>query len=231
MEINKTWLTGRFNPNERSDFAEVPIELCDEAGHFLHVEALNAWKELQHAAQEDGVQLQIISSTRNFDRQKRIWENKWNGITLTNGENLSMLDLSDLERSQRILKYSAMPGSSRHHWGTDLDINSVEPEYFTTQEGINVYEWMSNNAKQFGFAQPYTSKSMKRRFGYEEEKWHWSYLPLSITLTAAYPKLINYTDFLGFEGAETAEVMQVIDHYVLGISKVCLPEDLWPKNV
>jgi LAS superfamily LD-carboxypeptidase LdcB len=231
MEIDKTWLTGHFNPSERSDFAEVPIEFCDEAGHFLYVETLNAWKELHHAAQKDGVQLQIISSTRNFDRQKRIWENKWNGITLTNGENLPTLNLTDLERSERILKYSAMPGSSRHHWGTDLDINSVEPDFFDTLEGIEVYEWMSNNAKQFGFAQPYSAKSMKRRFGYEEEKWHWSYLPLSLQLTENYMKLIGYNDFSGFDGAETAEALQVIDHYVLGISKVCLPEDLWPKNV
>jgi len=227
MEIDKTWLTGRFNPSERSDFAEVPIELCDEAGHFLHVETLNAWKELHHEAQKDGVQLQIISSTRNFDRQKRIWENKWNGITLTNGENLPTLNLTDLERSERILKYSAMPGSSRHHWGTDLDINSVEPDFFDTLEGIEVYEWMSNNAKQFGFAQPYSAKSMKRRFGYEEEKWHWSYLPLSLQLTENYTKLIDYSDFSGFDGAETATEMQIIEHYVLGIAKACLPSTLW----
>jgi LAS superfamily LD-carboxypeptidase LdcB len=231
MEINKAWLTGRFNPNERSDFAEVPIAMCDEVGHYLHVEALSAWMELHSAAQKDGVQLQIISSTRNFDRQKRIWENKWNGITLTNGENLSTLNLTDLERSERILKYSAMPGSSRHHWGTDLDINSVEPDYFDTLEGMKVYEWMTNNAHKFGFAQPYSAKSMKRRFGYEEEKWHWSFLPLSVRLTEAFSKLIDYNDFFGFEGAETAEEMQVINHYVLGITKVCLPEELWQKNV
>ncbi len=227
MGINKTWLTGRFNPDERSDFAEVPIDLCDEPRHFLHFEVLNSWQQLNNSAQKDGVQLQIISSTRNFDRQKRIWENKWNGVMLTNGANLSILDLPSISRSERILKYSAMPGSSRHHWGTDLDINSVEPEYFETQEGIKVYNWMSDNAPKFGFAQPYSAKSMKRRFGYEEEKWHWSYLPLSLQLTETYAKLIDYNDFSGFDGAETAAEMQIIEHYVLGISKACLPSTLW----
>jgi LAS superfamily LD-carboxypeptidase LdcB len=230
-EISKIWLTGRFNPDERADFSEVPLEICDEAGHYLHLDALKAWIDLNDAAKKAGIQLQIVSSTRNFERQKRIWENKWNGVTLTNGVNLSIVDYPSIERSTRILKYSAMPGSSRHHWGTDLDINSVEPEYFDTPEGIKVYDWLNVHAENFGFAQPYTAKGMKRRFGYEEEKWHWSYLPLSIKLTAAYPKLVSYDDYFGFDGAETAESMQVIDHFVLGISKTCLPSELWQKNV
>jgi hypothetical protein len=231
MEIDKSWLTGRFDPRERSDFSEVPLELCDEVGHYLYCETLEAWVKLHSAAKEDGIFLQIISSTRNFERQKRIWENKWNGVTLTNGINLASIDFPPLERASQILRFSAMPGSSRHHWGTDLDINSLEPGYFDTSEGINVYDWMNKHASEFGFAQPYTSKSIKRRFGYEEEKWHWSYLPLSLKLTAAYPKLISYSDIYGFDGAETAERMHVIDHFVLGISKSCLPSELWQKNV
>lgn len=231
MEISKVWLTGKFIPSEQDDFYEVPLNLCDESGHFLLSETLSAWEELNHAAAKDNVKLQIISSTRNFERQKKIWENKWNGITLTNGVNLASMAYPPLERASRILKFSAMPGSSRHHWGTDLDINSVEPEYFETFEGKIVYDWMLKHAGSFGFAQPYTSKNMKRRFGYEEEKWHWSYLPISLKLTEAYPKLVTYSDFVGFEGSETAEKMQVIDHFVLGIAKTCLPPELWSKNV
>ena len=30
------------------------------------------------------------------------------------------------------MNYSAMPTASRHHWGTDVDINSVDPEDFET---------------------------------------------------------------------------------------------------
>lgn len=230
MEIDKIWLTGHFNPLERPDFSEVPLELCDEVGHYLHVDVLQAWKGLFDAANKDGVRLQIISSTRNFERQKRIWENKWNGVTLTNGVNLSTSDFTPLQRAELILKYSAMPGSSRHHWGTDLDINSVEPEFFETAEGVEIYDWMRENAHKFGFGQPYTTKSVKRRFGYEEEKWHWSYLPLSLKLIEAYSKLITYQDFKGFDGSETAASMQVIEHFVLGISKPCLPAELWSKK-
>lgn len=231
MEVDKIWLTGRFNPSECSDFSEVPIEFCDESDHYLHNDVLNAWIKLHRAAEKDGLKLQIISSTRNFERQKKIWENKWNGVTLTNGINLSVMDFPSLERSSRILKYSAMPGSSRHHWGTDLDINSVEPEYFETSEGKMIYDWMNTHAIEFGFSQPYTSKIKERRFGYEEEKWHWSYLPISLKLTEAYSDLITYQDFTEFEGADTAEPMKVIEHFVLGVSKSCLPSKLWKKMV
>ena len=31
-----------------------------------------------------------------------------------------------------------MPGTSRHHWGTDIDFNSVDPAYFKTATGIKV---------------------------------------------------------------------------------------------
>jgi zinc D-Ala-D-Ala carboxypeptidase len=230
MQIDKSWLTGRFDPRERFDFSEVPLELCDEVGHYLYRDALEAWVKLHIAAKEDGIFLQIISSTRNFERQKRIWENKWQGITLTNGINLSEMNFTAAEKAERILRFSAMPGTSRHHWGTDLDFNSVEPEYFETSKGSEEYNWMKMNAGKFGFAQPYTAKNMKRRFGYEEEKWHWSFLPLSHQLVEAYRDIISYNDISDFAGSELALEIQVIEHYVFGIAKGCLPESMWHKN-
>ena len=35
---------------------------------------------MAEAAKKEGVILTIISATRNFESQKRIWENKWNGL-------------------------------------------------------------------------------------------------------------------------------------------------------
>ncbi len=49
-----------------------------------------------------------------------------------------------------------MPQASRHHWGTDVDINSVEPEYFESGQGLKEYTWLQENAWKFGFCQPYT---------------------------------------------------------------------------
>ena len=69
-----------------------------------------------------------------------------------------------------------MPGTSRHHWGTDFDINQLNNTYYTKGEGLIIYQWLKKNANKYGFAQPYTEQ---RTEGYKEEKWHWSYLPLA----------------------------------------------------
>ncbi len=33
-----------------------------------------------------------------------------------------MAALSDLEKCKAMLRWSAVPGASRHHWGTEIDI-------------------------------------------------------------------------------------------------------------
>jgi len=44
-----------------------------------------------------------------------------------------------------------MPTASRHHWGTDVDINSVDPDYFMNGTGLKEYEWLKKNAYKYGF--------------------------------------------------------------------------------
>jgi len=110
-----------------------------------------------------------------------------------------------------------MPGTSRHHWGTDIDINDTEEEYFDTKVGKKVYQWLSTHASEYGFCQPYTSKESGRT-GYEEEKWHWSYAPLSNSFLEEYKKLIQYEDINDFRGSETAKSLFVIQNYVDGVA-------------
>jgi hypothetical protein len=73
------------------------------------------------------------------------------------------------------------------------------------------------HAYEYGFCQPYTSKS-EGRTGYEEEKWHWSYLPLSKNLLREYKSKIDYSDITGFNGSEVAEKIRVIKKYVDGVA-------------
>ena len=115
-----------------------------------------------------------------------------------------------------------MPGTSRHHWGTDIDINSLEDSYFLSGQGKKEYEWLTKNAARFGFQQPYTPKDKERPTGYEEEKWHWTYKPISKDLTLQYAKSVTIESIKGFSGAETAESIDIINKYVLGIHPDCL---------
>jgi len=97
---------------------------------------------MYEAAQNDGITLIIVSGFRSYEYQKKLWEDKWFGYTAVNNEDLYLTIPDDFERTKEILKYTAMPGTSRHHWGTDIDLNSVEPSYFKTDEGKKIYEWL-----------------------------------------------------------------------------------------
>jgi D-alanyl-D-alanine carboxypeptidase len=215
---DKDYLLGRFDPASDVRFSKLRPEHTSGAamGGYLRKETYEAFVTMADAAGKEGIRLTIISATRNFESQKKIWENKWNGRVQVEGKNLTSV-INPEERARIILRYSSMPGSSRHHWGTDMDLNSLENSYFETGDGLRIYEWLTTHAAEYGFCQPYTSKASGRT-GYEEEKWHWSYLPLSRPLLDEYIKNIRYEDITGFNGSESAGAIGIIEDYVQGIS-------------
>jgi hypothetical protein len=111
-----------------------------------------------------------------------------------------------------------MPSTSRHHWGTDIDLNSLSNSYFESGKGKKEYKWLVENANNYGFYQVYTEKS-SRRTGYNLERWHWSYMPLSIKYLAFYNNQVDYSDISRFDGSELAEALNIIPNYVNGISE------------
>ena len=74
---------------------------------------------MKQAAAEDGIQIKIVSSSRSFERQLAIWNAKY----IQNEEN----GLDPIENIRKIIEYSTIPGTSRHHWGTELDLIDAEP--------------------------------------------------------------------------------------------------------
>jgi D-alanyl-D-alanine carboxypeptidase len=204
--ISKEFLLGKTAYTE-ADFVKVNSEHASR-NMYLNRETYAAFEKMYRAAKADGIHLQIVSGARSFEHQKAIWDRKWNANE----------DLEPLCRSKKILKFSSMPATSRHHWGTDIDLNNLENSYFEKDSGKAEYEWLVNNAGRYGFFQVYTSKDSGRT-GYSEEKWHWSYLPLARHYLQAYNELVSYEDITGFEGAHLAEVQEMISVYVNGISQ------------
>jgi len=198
-------LTGRFAPETNADFVPVASAYTVNATH-MRKEAYEALVKMFKSAQRDGINLIIVSGTRNHARQTEIWSEKWNNLTH-----------DPAERARTILEYSSMPGTSRHHWGTDVDLNSVEPEYFETSQGQKVYAWLVKNAASYGFFQPYIVHGDARETGYKEEKWHWSYYPIADQLLRAYKRMVGYELINGFPGSEYAPQLNVIEHFVQGI--------------
>ena len=219
----KDYLLGKFEPSERKDFILIPKEYTVlESSMYLRKETLEAFLKMKDSGIVDGINLKIASATRNFDDQKNIWEKKWSGATLVERKNLAQTTSEGIERFKKILEYSAAPGTSRHHFGTDIDINSVDPVYFETEKGQKEYGWLVTNAPEFGFCQTYNQKGSNRLNGYNEEKWHWSYVPISKQLIEEYKNLIKDEDIKGFLGEEFVPQMNLINNYVLSINPDCL---------
>ncbi len=208
--VDKNYLLGKFDPAQDSRFVKLDDRYTSGAARqqYLRKETYTAFISMAEDAKKDNINLVILSATRNFNMQKAIWERKWK-------DNATIADPK--ARAEKILRYSSMPGTSRHHWGTDIDLNSLEESYFQSGEGRKIYLWLATHADRYGFCQPYTSKESGRT-GYEEEKWHWSYMPLSLPLLRQYLENITLEDITGFQGCETAVELDVIENYVAGVA-------------
>ncbi|WP_405291519.1 M15 family metallopeptidase [Algibacter sp. Ld11] len=205
--ITKDFVLGKFDYKAHEAFEKVSASHSSKT-IYLNKSCYKAFKAMHKQAKTYGINLIIISGTRNFYEQKSIWERKWKKYS----------SLEPKIRALKILEYSSMPTSSRHHWGTDMDLNNLTNSYFEKGEGLKIYNWLLKHAKSYGFKQVYTEK-INGRTGYNLEKWHWSYMPLAETYLEFYNENISYTDIIDFKGFEQAQELDVIKYYVNGISK------------
>src|SRR5699024_4532695 len=129
-------------------------------GVYLQKKAYHAFLRMAVSARKAGIKLIIVSGTRNFNNQKAIWDHKWQNSVST----------TDLGKEKGILQFRSMPMTSRHHWGTDIDLNHLTNSYFEKGPGKKEFDWLKAHANNFGFYQPYTDKSEYGRTGYNMEK-------------------------------------------------------------
>jgi len=159
------------------------------AGYNLRKEASVAFAKMQKDALKEGLQIYSASSYRSYARQESIWNRKYDRFT---GQGLS-----PIKAIEKIIEYSTIPGTSRHHWGTDMDIidKSVPtPEDSLLEEHFNpggCYEplkkWLNANANTYGFCEVYTNTTGRKGFNYEP--WHFSYKPLSQPMLQEYKEI------------------------------------------
>ena len=198
--------------------------LTSYQNHLLHKKVLPSFKKLQKLAAGAGFNLQLGSSYRSFEKQLDIWNNKATGkkaLLDSKGHALNFETLSKEEIVFSILRWSALPGASRHHWGSDFDIydlNSVpSPDYkiqLTPEEvspsGIMglFHHWLDQQIaekKSCGFYRPY----QKDLGGVAPERWHISYAPLAGPMMEEY----SYQIFLkNITLSNLANKELVLDH-------------------
>ncbi|NIM48060.1 MAG: D-alanyl-D-alanine carboxypeptidase family protein [Gemmatimonadales bacterium] len=166
---------------------------ADSFGARVHQEVVEPFRRLQSEARTAGFDLQIHSGYRSFEQQLSIWNRKASGKLAVLDSDAVPLDIEVLSERQlvfAILRWSALPGGSRHHWGTDLDVYdaAVTPEGYDIElipEEVNaggmfgpLHEWLDERIAAddcFGFFRPYDQD----RQGVAPERWHLSYAPVA----------------------------------------------------
>lgn len=178
-DVTPAWLTGTQEP-----------PLVDvSAGRRLHPDAAAAFLQLAALAKTQGIDLRVVSAWRGFSQQARIWQAKWRGerpVYDAQSRAIDMTTLTVAEKAHAILLYSALPGTSRHHWGSDLDWYDAAavpadyqaqllPEEYLQGPFRHAHEFITTHAADVGFYLPYASY----QGGVAAEPWHLSFTPLA----------------------------------------------------
>jgi LAS superfamily LD-carboxypeptidase LdcB len=157
----------------------------------LHARAAEALIAMRNEARTAGIEVNVVSAFRDFNRQVDIWTAKFNGrrpLLDASGLEINRADLYESALIDAVLTWSALPGASRHHWGSEIDVidaaalpaggrPQLTPGEFAPGgcfERLN--GWLDSNMQRFGFFRPYATF----RGGVQPEPWHLSYGAVSI---------------------------------------------------
>ena len=191
---------------------------------LLEKETYSAFIKMKDAAEKDGIIIKLVSGFRDFYRQQMIWNNKYKKFT-------NEFSLDGPTAIKEIIRFSTIPGTSRHHWGTEIDI--IDKNFENEKDLLNskkyeeggifnsLKKWMDKNSKRFGFYIVYDDDS--NRPGFEYEPWHYTYKPISDLYQKEFLKLnlksiISKTKVEGKEFINDEFIKKYIDENIMGIS-------------
>tara|TARA_B110000444_G_scaffold3457_1_gene3219 strand:- start:508 stop:1218 length:711 start_codon:yes stop_codon:yes gene_type:complete len=190
--------------------------------HRLLPQVEKAYQRMERAARAAGIKVKVVSSYRSYEKQKAIWNQKFTAFKKEG--------LNGLQIINKIIEYSTIPGTSRHHWGTEIDLIDNNPlaegDVLLTEKFHDggPYEklrlWMDKNAHDFGFIRPYTMD--KERSGFYYEPWHYSFSEISKPMLKSYLKLdivelLKDNSLLGSEMLDWQLLNKYLKSHVLGI--------------
>lgn len=183
---------------------------------------------MKKAAKESGFNIHVVSSYRSYTHQNGIWERKY--------KSFRSQGLSHQKTIEKIIEYSTIPGTSRHHWGTDLDIidstkgipsNPLSETHFNEGGRMRKFKlWLDENSEKFGFYLVYTNDKNRKGFAYEP--WHFSYKPLSFKVLKEYKnlnikKLLQNNKLMGSENFTDEFIEKYTRENILDINPDLLP--------
>ena len=221
--LNALELTGRVRTH---------VVQRDDLRAALHADALGAFLDMKADAARAGLDIAITSAFRDFDAQQRIWDMKYRGERPLYDEDGEVRDHAALDPEalvDAIMCWNAVPGASRHHWGTELDLidRAAMPEGYRVQLVPGEYAaggifhdlqcWLDANLPRYGFFRPYGAF----RGGVRPEPWHVSYAAVSgPALHALTPRVlaeaIAESDMLG-KDLVLRRIETIFERYVMNV--------------
>jgi LAS superfamily LD-carboxypeptidase LdcB len=169
------------------------VALPNHVGVKVHQAVLEPLGKLIKAAQSEGFDLRVASGFRDIHRQLLIWNKKCCGKTPIFDRQGNKIDIShctSLEKIEAILHWSALPGASRHHWGTECDIYDAKAIPLDYQLQLQPAEYVSGGwfSPMMEWLCAYLARSDAPDFyrpysqdtgGVAPEPWHISYRPVA----------------------------------------------------
>lgn len=160
-----------------------------ESRQWALSEVMAAFHALQREARAHGWHLVIVSGYRSFPDQRSLWNRKFRVVW-----DEAEMDGDHCVRS--VFEYTALPGFSRHHWGTELDLGEYHlrhraevPVGAERPKMEDFYAWLDVNAPRFGFCKVY-----KGVLGaIQEEPWHWSYRRYASVFQRRFDRLGDFS--------------------------------------
>ena len=134
-----------------------------DKGMSFDARAVGDLNRMLAAANEDGVNLLVISCFRTMNKQTNLYNaevQKW----LNQGYN-------EADAKTKAATIVAVPGTSDHNLGLAVDLNSVEESFENTRQ----FTWLQEHAEEYGFVMRYPKhKQDITKIIYEP--WHYRYV-------------------------------------------------------
>ena len=157
-------LVNKFNYLD-SSYIPNNLELLDnsyaKSGIYLVKEAKDNIERLISDAKEDGMNIRVISAYRSYTYQENLYNNYVKNDGVENADT-----------------YSARPGYSEHQTGLVVDVTKAY-DNFNNFENTDEYNWMLENASNYGFILRYP-KDKENITTYSFEAWHYRYVGVEL---------------------------------------------------
>ena len=127
-------------------------------------------RDMIAAAKRDGITLQLCSTFRTYETQKKLYENRINILM----ERDSTLTYD--QAAEKAKTINAYPGTSEHELGLAADI--VTPSYQSLDSGYDqtdAFKWLVEHCADYGFILRYPKEKQDiTKIVYEP--WHYRYV-------------------------------------------------------